>query len=180
MGKVICLYGGPGTGKSTTAAHLFALLKQGGVNAELVSEYVKEWAWEGRHILPGDQYYFLAKQSRRERIRFKDVDVMVTDSPIWLSAVYEQEHEPAPHVAQTLIDKHVRIAHEAGFQHRHVFLRRTKAYNPKGRWQTEPEAKDIDEKIRSYLATQNLTFWECDADEHAAGRIIEALALLPK
>jgi hypothetical protein len=178
MGKVICLYGGPGTGKSTTAAHIFALLKQGGINAELVSEYVKEWAWEGRHVLPGDQYYFLAKQSRRERIRFKDVDVMVTDSPVWLSAVYEQEHEPEPHVAQVLVDKHVAIAKEAGFEHKHVFLRRVKPYNPKGRWQTEGEAKDIDEKILEYLKRLNLSYIMCDADTEAAAKIIRHLGLI--
>jgi len=178
MGKVICLYGGPGTGKSTTAAHIFALLKQAGINAELVSEYVKEWAWEGRHVLPGDQYYFLAKQSRRERIRFRDADIMVTDSPIWLSAVYEEIYEPQPHAAQILIDKHVNIAREAGFTHHHVFLRRVKGYNPKGRWQTEGEAKDIDQKILEYLKKQNLSYLVCDADTEAAAKIIKHLALL--
>ena len=178
MGKVICLYGGPGTGKSTTAAHIFALLKQAGVNAELVSEYVKEWAWEGRHVLPGDQYYFLAKQSRRERIRFRDVDVMVTDSPVWLSAVYEEMHEPQPHVAQILIDKHVGIARSAGFQHQHVFLRRMKEYNPKGRWQNEDEAKQIDDKILEYMKKQNLSYIICDADAEAAVKIIKNLQLL--
>ena len=37
--KVINLYGGPGTGKSTTAAALFALIKREGYNVELVTEF---------------------------------------------------------------------------------------------------------------------------------------------
>jgi Cdc6-like AAA superfamily ATPase len=178
MKTVICLYGGPGTGKSTTAAHIFSRLKQAQINAELVSEYVKEWAWEGRNMLPGDQYYFLVKQSRRERIRFKDVDVMVTDSPVWLSAVYEQEHEKPPYIAPLLIDKHVQIAEAHGVQHKHVFLHRLKEYNPKGRFQTEQEARSLDEKIKEYLTQQKIDFIEVSADKKAAKEIIKRLGIL--
>lgn len=48
MTKVINLYGGPGTGKSSTAGMLFAHLKLRGVNCEYVQEYAKDAAWEGR------------------------------------------------------------------------------------------------------------------------------------
>jgi len=58
MTTVINLWGGPGTGKSTSAAHLFGMAKIAGVNAELVQEYVKSWAWEGRTIHSFDQLYF--------------------------------------------------------------------------------------------------------------------------
>ena len=177
--RVICLYGGPGTGKSTTAAHLFALLKQSGVNAELVCEYVKEWAWEGRKILDGDQYYFLAKQSRRERIRFRNVDVLVTDSPVWLSAVYEQEFEQEPFICQMMIDKHVQVAQRHDVKHEHVFLRRLKQYNPNGRFQTEAEAHRLDEKIKTYLNSYEIKFIEVDADPAAASNISRLLGLLP-
>jgi len=37
MTLVVNLYGGPGTGKSTTAAATFAELKMAGINCELVS-----------------------------------------------------------------------------------------------------------------------------------------------
>jgi predicted ATPase len=178
MKRVICLYGGPGTGKSTTAAHLFALLKQSGVNAELVCEYVKEWAWEGRKILDGDQYYFLAKQSRRERIRFRRVDVMVTDSPVWLSAVYEQEFEQEPFICQMMIDKHVQGARRHNVKHEHVFLRRLKQYNPNGRFQTEDEARRLDEKIKTYLDDHGIEYIEVCADADAANNIVKFLGLL--
>ena len=66
---VINLYGGPGTGKSTTAAHVFALLKQRDVNAELVREYAKDIVWEGRtHLLSGVfpyQLVIFSKQNKR-------------------------------------------------------------------------------------------------------------------
>jgi len=39
--KVINLFAGPGAGKSTTAAGLFAEMKRANVDVELVTEYVK-------------------------------------------------------------------------------------------------------------------------------------------
>jgi pantothenate kinase len=41
---IINVYGGPGAGKSTSAAYLYYLLKVAGKNVELVREYVKDWA----------------------------------------------------------------------------------------------------------------------------------------
>jgi len=87
------------------AAHLFTLLKHSNINAELITKYVKDWVWEGRQIQPGDQYYILTKQMRRERIKFKDVDAIVTDAPIWLSCIYKELNEPKPHISKSLIDK---------------------------------------------------------------------------
>src|SRR5512133_3821784 len=91
---VVNLWGGPGTGKSTTAAFLFALLKQKGYNAELVREYVKEWAWEKRQPGPLDQFYFFGKQSRRESLLYGKVDFIVTDCPVMLSAFYAYKFSP--------------------------------------------------------------------------------------
>ena len=68
MKVIVCLYGGPGTGKSTTGAALYARFKQADYNAEMNREYIKEWVWEGREVKPGDQTYFFAKQARKERL----------------------------------------------------------------------------------------------------------------
>ena len=174
---VICLYGGPGTGKSTTAAHLFALLKQRGANTELVTEYVKNWVWEGREIKPGDQYYLFAKQSRLERMKFKDVDITITDSPVWLSSIYERKFEPEPHICGALIDKHVGVAKSMGVQHKHVFLKRCKPYDKSGRYQTEEEAKEIDKEIWDYLAEVTDEVVTVTSDNSAAENIIKYLGL---
>ena len=39
---IINLFGGPGTGKSTGAAYIFAKLKMCGVNCELITEFAKD------------------------------------------------------------------------------------------------------------------------------------------
>lgn len=43
---VVNLFGGPGTGKSTLSANIFARLKMDGVDVEMAPEYVKEVVWE--------------------------------------------------------------------------------------------------------------------------------------
>jgi len=47
---LINFYAGPGAGKSTTSAKIFAALKDRGECAELIQEYVKTWAWEGKKL----------------------------------------------------------------------------------------------------------------------------------
>ena len=86
---LVCnLHGGPGTGKSTTAAQVFASLKLKGVNAELVTEYAKGWAWQDRKIKPLDQFYLFGKQLHREYLLYDKVDVIVSDSPTAIAAFY--------------------------------------------------------------------------------------------
>lgn len=86
--KVINLFGGPGVGKSTVAADLFAMMKREGYNVELVNEYAKEVTWEGHFSYLDDEFYVLAHQNRR-LVRLKDkVDYVITDSPILLGLAY--------------------------------------------------------------------------------------------
>lgn len=86
--KVINLFGGPGVGKSTVAADLFAMMKREGHNVELVNEYAKEVTWEGHFSYLDDEFYILAHQNRR-LVRLKDkVDFVITDSPILLGLAY--------------------------------------------------------------------------------------------
>lgn len=87
----ICLYGAPTSGKSTVAAWLFSQLKQKGFNIELVSEYIKAWAWEKRKPMSFDQAYIFAKQLHAEDVilrQGKHSVHIVTDSPLPLQLVY--------------------------------------------------------------------------------------------
>ncbi len=176
MKKIVYLYGGPGTGKSTTAAHLFALAKQEGINAELVREYIKNWVWEGRTPLPGDQLYIAAKQVRAERICFSDVDLIVSDSPIYLSKYYEMEYSSdLPAVSDAIIAQHEACVKRAGFEIEHVFLQRCKKYNPLGRFHTEAESKKIDQHLQDMLGRLGIEYYTVKANEHAASKILKEL-----
>ena len=174
--KVICLYGGPGTGKSTTAADLFARLKKKGQNVELVREYVKDWVWEGRKIKETDQVYILAKQARKEQICFEDVDLLITDSPIRLCAIYEKMITEEPYVTPLIIKKFEKEAEKMGVEYIHVFLNRVKPYQEAGRMQKEKEAGEIDSQLLDYLEDE-VDYIRVDADENAAENICKKLGI---
>lgn len=147
------LYAGPGAGKSTTAAVLYAELKQADVNSELVREYVKEWAWEGRRPGVYDQFYFFGKHVRKETILLNKADVIITDSPVLLSGYYANKY------STSLVERGISGAVERyraqvlddGHQFMELWVDRTKPYNPSGRFQSEEESRAIDQDIRQYL-----------------------------
>src|SRR4051812_8750331 len=87
---VVNLFGGPGVGKSTLAAEIFVTLKKRGIEVELIQEYVKAWAWDGKPVGTFDQLYILAKQLKLETRLYGKVDVVVTDSPLLFSPIYER------------------------------------------------------------------------------------------
>jgi hypothetical protein len=144
--KIINLYGGPGTGKSTSAAYVFHGLKTTGRNAELVRETAKDWAWEGRQIDGYSQFYLMGRQIRREAMLLGKVSHIVTDAPIMLYRYYAERYSPAlicGGVKAVVNGYYEQLALE-GHEVHHVFLERSKEYNPSGRYQTEEEAKAID------------------------------------
>jgi len=166
--KVINLFGGPGTGKSTTAAGTFFNLKLRGCNVELVTEYAKDMVWEDRHNILQDQLYIFAKQARRvERLRDK-LGFVVTDSPIILGLLYTPEnyYESFPKFVREVYDSYDNI---------NIFLARVKEYNPIGRLQTEDEAKEIDTKIKDFLNLNNIQYNTIVADKDAPLNIIKLL-----
>lgn len=158
MTTIVNTYGGPGTGKSTTSFYIAYLLKDRGVNAELVQEYVKGWAWEGRKIGPYDQWYFLGHQIRRESLLFGKVDYIVTDSPILLGAYYASLYSP-PDIKEAILTSvkgYYKQCELDGHKHVHVKLQRSKPYNPAGRYQSEDQAKEADSGIFQLLDSMGI------------------------
>lgn len=155
MKKIICLYGGPGSGKSTTAAGLFYLLKNEGLTCELNREYIKDWVWEERKVRPGDQTYYFAKQARKERIYMENnVDVIITDSPLILTHFYGNKYDEFERKSNTslvMLKHHHEICKHYGYKVEHFLLNRTKPYDPKGRYQDVDTAKSFDIEIESIL-----------------------------
>jgi adenylate kinase family enzyme len=141
---VVCLYGGPGSGKSTTCAGLFAALKQDGVSCEQVLEYAKDLIWEGNKVKLEDQIYIFAKQNRRTNLVLGQVDAIITDSPLLLSIIYGAKHYPE---FKSLVFSEYRRLWTLD-----VFVERAEGrYDPKGREQTEEQARQIDDEVLSML-----------------------------
>ena len=87
---VVNLFGAPGAGKSTGAAYIFSQLKMLGINAELVTEFAKDMVWcNNQEALSNQAYMFGQQLYRISRLEDK-VDVVITDSPVFLSAIYNR------------------------------------------------------------------------------------------
>ena len=150
--KVINLLAGPGAGKSTIAAGLFYLMKNAGMNVELVTEYAKDLTWEGRFDLMTDQLYILAKQNRRLQRLKGQVDFVVTDSPLLLSYHYVTPEFLPVHFKNLVIELW------NSYDNRNILINRRKEYNSAGRSQTEAQAIEIDKKIEQMLCDLNLKY----------------------
>jgi len=131
--KVISFYGGPGSGKSTMAATVFAELKRQRVNVELITEVAKELSYERRMDLLGYQDAILARQIRKMTIPYGHVDVIVTDSPILMSHVYASKDYP-----ECFYDW-VDHAYNS-FENIDIFLDRVVPFSEEGRHHNEEEA----------------------------------------
>lgn len=179
--KIICLYGGPGTGKSTTCAGLFYFLKMAGYDCEMNREYVKEWIWEGRDIKHGDQTYFFAKQARRERLYIsRGLDFIITDSPLVLTHFYGMKYDPVEQKYNTslaMLKNHHGFCKDNGYKVEHFFLNRGSEYNQSGRIHTEDEAIECDEDILDMLDSLNIKYHDIDVNDNTIETILSHLSI---
>lgn len=158
---IVNLFGEPGAGKSTGAAYVFAVLKMNGIDAELATEFAKDKLWEESKAVFENQSYIFGKQSfRLSRCKGK-VEVIVTDSPLPLSIIYDGANEndkKHKHFARYVLD----VFNE--FNNRNYFLKRVKPYNPNGRFQTEEEADRIGCDIQSMLEYYDIDYDDVNGD----------------
>lgn len=166
MALVINLFAGPGVGKSTTAAKVFADLKMKGVNCEMALEFAKDKVWEESFKTMDDQIYIFGKQFHKIW-RLKDkVDVIICDSPLPISIVYDKENSEAFHA---LIMEQFNK-----FKNFNFYLKRSAIYQKEGRIQTEEEARKIDDTVRNVLIDYKIPFVTLDIDK-ASSSIVEII-----
>lgn len=163
---VINLFGGPGSGKSTTASGLFFEMKLKKIDVELVTEYAKKLTWQKRHNTLKDQFKVTAEQNHRMEILKDQVDFVITDSPIILGMYYSVNYFPDtfPNFVYDVFNSYSNI---------NFFINRIKEYNPKGRNQTFDEAVKADHGIKKILLDYNIPFKCLDGDEKTPSAIIE-------
>lgn len=141
MTKIINLWGGPGTGKSTTAAGLFCLMKNAGESVELAHEFAKEVVYKGDHETLLDQWYVTGHQENRLRRLVGKVDYVINDSPLPLGMVFAK-----PPFDDLWFQQAVWSLFNT-FDNMNVGLVRVKPYQQVGRLETEVEADRLHKDI---------------------------------
>jgi len=140
--RLINLYGGPGSGKSTIAAHIFSFLKSKHLKTELVGEFAKELIYLGNEVQLVNQVYIMGSQYRKQKdLQRYGVDIAISDSPLGLQLVYCQDKHYYPEI--TALVKKL----DSEFDNVNVFIRRVMPYQVHGRCQSEAEADVLSKKI---------------------------------
>lgn len=169
--KVINMFGGPSSGKSTIAAGLFYFMKLRGYNVELVTEYAKDLVYSDRLALLDDQqeYIFTKQNYRMHRLRDK-VDWIVTDSPLLLSCVYVNDDWPSAKTFRQLV-----IETFGRYDNINIFLNRPSIFQREGRVHNLEQSMKIDDKIKFWLSKINAHYTTIDATDHACEDIMNLI-----
>lgn len=164
MIMVINLFGGPGVGKSTIAASVFVELKKQGINCELITEFAKDKVWEESLKTLEDQIYVFGKQFHK-MWRVKDkVDVIICDSPLVNSIIYDGENDNTFHkLIMEQFNKFANLNYLVG---------RNVKYEESGRSQTESEAKEVDNIVLHVLDENEISYKKIDVND-ATNIIVE-------
>jgi adenylate kinase family enzyme len=149
---IVNLLGAPGVGKSTFATGLFSAMKIAGYSVEYVDEYAKAKVYEKNDKALKCQPYIFANQLYKiESIR-GNCDYIVNDSPIVLSAAYNQTYPES--FNRAVIDIH------NTFDSRNIFLKLdpTRTYVKSGRIHDLEQSLEIERKIVSLLEDNDIPY----------------------
>lgn len=164
---LVNLFGVPSSGKSTGAAYIFSQLKLKGINAELVTEFVKDKVYEESKEVFNNQAYIFGKQYFRISRCQDKVDVVITDSPLLLSVFYNNS-ELLGKEFETLVCKVFNSYNSLNY-----LLLRDKPYNPVGRFQTEEESNALAKPMRDMLEKYKVNFIERKGNQNDYDLIVE-------
>ena len=156
--KVISLFAGPGAGKSTTAAALFARMKRLRFDVELVTEYAKDLTYEKSFGKLSNQLHVLGEQNYRLARLQGQAEYAITDSPLPLSLIYGAAED---------MDWLTPLVHRiwSNYENYPFLLKRTSApFVHHGRNQNLDQAKALDERIHALAIDQFKTEHVVDPD----------------
>jgi hypothetical protein len=163
--KIINLYAGPGAGKSTTAAMVFAALKSRGISCELVTEFAKDLTWDKAYNIRNDQVYVFGNQFHRIFRLLGQVEYIVVDSPLLLSIAYDPGHwgDSLKNLVMTCYNT---------MSNSNFYIHRLKQYQPTGRTQTKEQAVDKDTQIKQLLVNAEVDFITVPGSRDGASQIV--------
>lgn len=149
---VVNLISGPGTGKSIITARLFEKLKLKYISCDISMEYIKRKLREKALKVIESQIYIFGKQQFQLFTMKDEVEVIITDSPIILSAIYDKTE--CPHL-RALILKEFK-----SYKNMTYFIERDQKakYEQEGRYQDLEGAKQVDKKVKKFMDDHKIPY----------------------
>ncbi|MBQ0064266.1 MAG: AAA family ATPase [Firmicutes bacterium] len=172
---VINIIGGPGSGKTTIAAGLYAQLKRLGYDVENVPEFSNELVFEEHMSAFNDRLYMHAMQNHRLFVMNGKLDYIITDSPLLLTSIYNDFYlkDKMPASYNEMIHLAVKETHNL-YHNVTYYLERNTNYNVVGRRENETDAIALDTLVLDYLH-QNQISYKTISIENGVDEILEDL-----
>lgn len=167
---LVNLYGAPGTGKSTGAAYIYSKLKLDGINCELVTEYAKDMVWDQNKKAIYNQAYIFGNQYYRISRLENEVDVVITDSPLLLSIIYNKDKRLGNEFIQLV--KAVSNSYENRID---ILFKRVKQYSIVGRLHNEKESNELFDNIKDLLDIVSPNYGIVEATEKGYNHVIDII-----
>lgn len=167
---VIQFFGGPCTGKSTSAAELYAIMKKQGYKVELIHEIAKDITWDQNFALLTEQDLILAMQNHLQRRLVGKVDYVIADTSMLLGLFYVSEHFPASYATflteiwQSYTNINILLDRNPDFP-----------YQQEGRNQNEQQAIALDLKVKQYFSDNVIEQWTMTAGDTVVGNCLRII-----
>ena len=163
---VVNIYGGPGAGKSTTAAGVFYELKKMGYDCGLVTEMATELVYDEAFNVMNDQVYLFGEQWHRTFRMLGKVDFIVTDSPLLMNIVYNREKDED---FEKFIVSRIHKLESFDF-----FVNRSDAFSNVGRIHSLEQSKEVDKRIKEISKANKIDLIEVE-QENSVNKILERI-----
>lgn len=123
-----------------------------GINCEYVSEFVKDKVYENNERVFNVQEYIFGQQSYRMACVQSKVDVIITDSPLIISAVYNCSDVLGYNFDMTVLSVYNK------YDNLNYLLKREHPYEQSGRVHNETAAKEIRGVLIKKLSDFNIDY----------------------